>query len=73
MHLQAAFLVAKEIGKFFALTALDLLNLIDPWPCNIKFSFNISDGSRNDALPMYTHKKIPKSRKNVPLSSKYND
>jgi hypothetical protein len=28
MHLQAAFLVAKEIGKFFALTALDLLKLI---------------------------------------------
>jgi hypothetical protein len=24
MHLQAAFLFAKEIGKFFALTALDL-------------------------------------------------
>jgi hypothetical protein len=26
MHLQAAFLFAQEIGKFFALTALDLLN-----------------------------------------------
>jgi hypothetical protein len=26
MHLQAAFLFAKEIGTFFALTALDLLN-----------------------------------------------
>jgi hypothetical protein len=28
MHLKAAFLFAKKIGKFFALTALDLLNLI---------------------------------------------
>jgi hypothetical protein len=28
MHLQAAFLFAKKIGKFFALTALDLLNRI---------------------------------------------
>jgi hypothetical protein len=26
MHLQAAFLFAQEIGKFIALTALDLLN-----------------------------------------------
>ncbi len=26
MHLQAAFLFAKEIGKFFAVTTLDLLN-----------------------------------------------
>ncbi len=28
MHLKAAFLFAQEIGKFFALTALDLLNWI---------------------------------------------
>jgi hypothetical protein len=26
MHFQAAFLFAQEIGKFFALTALDILN-----------------------------------------------
>jgi hypothetical protein len=26
MHLQAAFLFAQEIGKFFALTAFDFLN-----------------------------------------------
>ncbi len=26
MHLHAAFLFAREIGKFFALTALNLLN-----------------------------------------------
>jgi hypothetical protein len=26
MHFQAAFLLAQEIGKFFALTALDILN-----------------------------------------------
>jgi hypothetical protein len=28
---------------------------------------NISDESRNDALPMYIHLKIPKSRETVPL------
>jgi hypothetical protein len=28
---------------------------------------NISSGSRNDALPMYIHLKIPKSRETVPL------
>jgi hypothetical protein len=28
---------------------------------------NISGGSRNDALPMYIHKKIPKSHETVPL------
>jgi hypothetical protein len=28
MHLQAAFLFAQEKGKFFALTGLDILNLI---------------------------------------------
>jgi hypothetical protein len=28
MHLQATFLFAQEIGKFFALTALDLLKLL---------------------------------------------
>ncbi len=36
MHLQAAFLFAQEIGKFFALTALDLLNWITQWRHNIK-------------------------------------
>ncbi len=36
MHLQAAILFAQEIGKFFALTALDLLNWITPWRHNIK-------------------------------------
>jgi hypothetical protein len=29
---------------------------------------NISSGSRNDALPMYIHLKIPKCRETVPLS-----
>ncbi len=29
---------------------------------------NISGGSRNDALPMYIHLKIPKCRETVPLS-----
>jgi hypothetical protein len=28
MHLQAAFLFAQEMGKFFAFTGLDLLNQI---------------------------------------------
>jgi hypothetical protein len=36
MHLQAAFLFAKEIGKFFSLTALDLLNWITQWWHDIK-------------------------------------
>ncbi len=36
MHLQAAILFAQEIGKFFALTALDLLNWITPRWHNIK-------------------------------------
>ncbi len=36
MHLHAAFLFAREIGKFFALTALDLLNWITQWRHNIK-------------------------------------
>ncbi len=36
MHLHAAFLFAREIGKFFALTALDLLNLITQLRHNIK-------------------------------------
>ncbi len=36
MHLQAAILFAQETGKFFALTALDLLNWITPWRHDIK-------------------------------------
>jgi hypothetical protein len=36
MHLQAAFLFAKEIGKFFALTTLDLLKWITQWRHDIK-------------------------------------
>jgi hypothetical protein len=41
MHLQAAFLFAQEIGKFFVLTALDLLNRITQWRHNRK-NFRIS-------------------------------
>ncbi len=36
MHLQATFLFAQEIGKFFVLTALDLLNWITQWRHNIQ-------------------------------------
>jgi hypothetical protein len=49
MHLHAAFLIAREIGKFFALTALDLLN--NSMTTQHKNFKNISGGSRNDALP----------------------
>jgi hypothetical protein len=55
MHLQAAFLFAQEIGKFFALTALDLLNLNNSMMTQHKNFINITGGSRNDALPMYIH------------------
>ncbi len=36
MHLQAVILFAQEIGKFFAITGLDLLNWIIQWRHNIK-------------------------------------
>ncbi len=56
MHLQLAILFAQEIGKFFALTALDLLTrLNNSMTTQYKNVKNISDGSRNDALPMYIH------------------
>jgi hypothetical protein len=41
MPLQAAFLFAKEIGKFFAVTTLDLLNWITQWRHDIKI-FKVS-------------------------------
>ncbi len=57
MHLQVAFLFAQEKGKFFALTALDLLNW-NEMTKHEKFK-NVSGRSRNDALPMYIHFKNP--------------
>jgi hypothetical protein len=51
MHLHAVFLFAREIGKFFALTALDLLN--NSMTTQHKHFKNIIGGSQNYALPMY--------------------
>jgi hypothetical protein len=47
MDLQAALLFAKEIGKFFALTAWKILNSISQRQHNAKsFKNNMSGGSR---------------------------
>ncbi len=55
MHLQAAFLFTQEIGKFFALTALDLLKLNNSMMTQHKNFININDGYRNNVIPMYIH------------------
>jgi hypothetical protein len=68
MHLQATFLLAQEIGNFYAnrIGSFKLINSMTTQHRNFK---NISSGSRNEALTMYIHLKIPKSRETVSLSS----
>ncbi len=68
MHLQAAFLFAQEIGKFFCINRIGSFKLNNSMTTQNKNFKNISSGSRNDALPMYNRYKIPKSRETVSLS-----
>ncbi len=72
MHLQAAFLFAQEIGKFFALTALDLLNGITQWRYNIKVLKILAVDLEAMFFQCLSIKKIPKSRETVPLNPKRN-
>ncbi len=67
MNLQVAFLFAQEIGKFFALTALDLLNWITQWRHNIQI-LNISAVDFERCSSSVYPLKIPKSRETVPLN-----
>jgi hypothetical protein len=55
MHLQAAILFAQEIGKFFAFNRIGSSKLNNSMTTQYKNVKNISDGSQNDALPMYIH------------------
>jgi hypothetical protein len=68
MHLQAAFLFAQEIGKFFCINCLESFKLNNSMTTQNKNFKNIRSGSRNDALLMYNRYKIPKSRETVSLS-----
>ncbi len=70
MHLHAAFLFAQEIGKFFCVNCIGSFKLNNSRTTQHKNFKNFSGGSRNDALPMYIHEKIPKSRKTVLLRQK---
>jgi hypothetical protein len=55
MHLQAAFLFAKEIGNFFCINRIGSFILNNSMTTQHKNLKNISGGSRNVALPMYVH------------------
>ncbi len=68
MHLKADFLFSQEKGKFFALTALDLLSWITQWQHNIKVLKILGvDLETCSSYFMYIQWKILKSRETITL------